>query len=65
MLRFPGDRDNLRAKIQFYLQSMEITFRKIRKIKQNWTRPETFDICFYVRFHSYCQKFIFRGDAGH
>ena len=40
-------------------------FVKNKKIKQNWTKPENFDIWFCVRFDRYCQKLNFRGETGH
>ena len=32
-----------------------------KKVKQNWTRPENFDICFSISFDHYCEKLIFVG----
>ena len=44
-----GERwDKLGAKISFYIQSVTNYFAKSKKIKQNWTRPEIFDICLSV-----------------
>ena len=40
-------------------------FGKSRNIKQHWTRPEKFDICFYIGFECYCQKLIFVGETGY
>ena len=36
-----------------------LTLAKSKKIKQNWTRLENFDICFCVSFDRYCQKLVF------
>ena len=38
---------------------------KSKKIKQNWTRTENFDVCFLVNFDRYFQKSIFREEARH
>ena len=38
---------------------------KIKEIKENWTRPENFDICFCVSFDRYYQKLIFGGQTRH
>ena len=40
----------------FCRQSVIKCFSKTRKIKQNWTRSESFDICFCIGFDSYCKK---------
>ena len=40
------------------LQAVTKYLAKSKKIKQNWTRLEYFDICFYVSFDCYCQKLI-------
>ena len=45
--------------------SYEKYFAKGRKIMQNWTRPENFDMCFCVRFDQNCQKLIFGGEIRH
>ena len=34
----------------------KILGNKLKKIKQNWTKREKFDICFSVRFDHYCKK---------
>ena len=34
-------------------------FAQSNKIKQNWTIPENFDICFWVSFDRNCQKWTF------
>ena len=44
-----------------YLQSVTKYFAKIKKIKQNWTRPENFDIYFCISL----DKLNFGGEAGH
>ena len=40
-------------------------FVKRKKIKQSWTRPKYFEICFYISFDCYCQKLIFGREIGH
>ena len=35
-----------------------------KKIKQNWTRAEIFDVCFCLIFDFYCQNFISGGEVG-
>ena len=37
-------------------------FPKSKKMKQTWTRPENFDICFWISFDRYYQKIIFGGE---
>ena len=58
-------------KTEFWTTTSKSEFRTIynqwqnKKIKQNWTRPENFDICFYVSFYCYCQKLNYGGETGH
>ena len=40
-------------------------FVKNKKIKQNLTVPQNFDICCCISFDRYCQKLIFGGETGH
>lgn len=44
-----------------YLQSVTKDFAKIKKIKQNWTRPENFHIYFCISL----DKLNFGEEAGH
>ena len=44
-----------------YLQSVTKDFAKIKKIKQNWTRPENFHIYFCISLG----KLNFGEEAGH
>ena len=45
-------------------QSRTNILAKSRKIRQNWTRPESFDIPFYVSLNHQCQKLISGGETG-
>ena len=47
----------------FYLQSVTKYLANSKKIKQNWTRPEKFDICFCISFDCYFQKVVFGGET--
>ena len=38
---------------------------KSKNIKQNWTRPERFDVWSCICFDCYYQKLVFGGDTGH
>ena len=40
-------------------------FDKSKQIKQNWTQPEKFDICFCVSSDRYCQNLNFWKGTGH
>ena len=35
------------------------------EMKQNWTIPKNFEICFCVIFDHYCQKITSYGETGH
>ena len=48
-----------------HLQSLTKYFAKGKKVKQNWARPENFDICFCVSFDCNCQKLIFGWETGY
>ena len=53
------------GKLLVQLQSVAKYFTKTKKIKQNWTRPENFDISFCVSSGHFCQGLTFGGDTGH
>ena len=46
-----------------YVQSLMKYFGKSKKIKQNWTRPENFDIRFSVIYGNYCQILVVGGET--
>ena len=46
-----------------YLYAITNNSAKSKKIKQNLTRPENFDICFCKYFDRYCQKLISGGET--
>ena len=47
-LKFEGDWGKVLGKICFFRQSSAKYIWKGRKIKQNWARPDNFNICFYL-----------------
>ena len=50
-MRFKENWDNSWAKIWFYRKSTIKYMSKSKKIKQNWTRLQTFNICFCVNIN--------------
>ena len=55
----------LKQKERMQKSTFDQYFAKSLKMKQNWTRPKSFDISFYVSLSCYCQKKIFGGETRH